>query len=60
MRAGYCGRAFSLNPGDNTITGDEKCNFSGDTAKSCKDTSGSLLSGKSWAYPITTFRNVQQ
>jgi hypothetical protein len=62
--AGYCESAFSLSISDNTIKGDDKCSygFGNDTAKSCKDNSGSgsfLSSGKSWAYPITTFRKDQ-
>jgi hypothetical protein len=61
VRAGYCNNAVSLNLADNTLTGDSKCNFGfgTQTATSCKDTSTSLLA-KSWAYPITTFRKVQQ
>jgi hypothetical protein len=60
VKAGYCGSAFSLSIGDNTISGDNKCSFSGDTARSCKDASASRFSGKTWQYPITTFRSVQQ
>ncbi|MEY4512834.1 MAG: hypothetical protein RLZZ450_4956 [Pseudomonadota bacterium] len=61
-RVGYCESAFSLSLSDNTLRGDKKCTYAvgSDTAKSCKDSSGNVLSllssGKTWANPITTFR----
>lgn len=64
VNAGYCNNAFSLNVlSDNTLTGDEKCSFSGDTAYSCKDNSNTLglwSTSKSWRYPITTFRRERE
>ncbi|HEX5655921.1 MAG TPA: hypothetical protein VFX59_01950, partial [Polyangiales bacterium] len=73
VRAGYCNNAISLSLSDNTLSGDEKCSWTGqsvlskDVAATCKDSSGgiggslSLLSkGKTWSYPITTFRKVKQ
>jgi hypothetical protein len=69
-RVGFCNNAISLSLSDNTLTGDNKCSFSGDTAKGCKDSSSSsggllgglsLLSrGKTWANPITTFRKTRE
>jgi len=65
-RVGYCGTAFSLSLSDATLTSDNKCSygFLSDTAKTCKDSSGGLLSllstGKTWNNPITTFRKVKQ
>jgi len=60
VRAGYCESAFSLNFAD-TVLGDKKCSFGfgSDTATGCKDAAGGLLA-KTWKYPITTFRKVQQ
>jgi hypothetical protein len=70
QRVGFCDNAFSLSLSDNTLTGDNKCSFTGpsrskrDVATSCKDSSGGALSllsrGKSWSYPITTFRKVKK
>ena len=64
--AGYCGNAFSLDPDDQTLFGDNRCRFTstrsffrtGDTAVSCQDATGS--DAKTWQNPITTFRNVRQ
>jgi hypothetical protein len=65
VKAGYCQNVISLNilSGDSLLN-DNKCsyNFGVDTAKTCKDNSSSGLlfsSGKSWNYPITTFRTVK-
>jgi hypothetical protein len=74
VRAGFCNNAVSFSLSDNTLTGDSKCSWtssstfgSKDVATTCKDSSGGIggrlslfSSGKSWNYPITTFRKVKQ
>lgn len=65
VRAGYCESAISFDRDDDTVTGDNKCSYSfgSETAKSCKDgtnTGSGLNPGKTWNYPITTFRKVKQ
>lgn len=55
VKAGVCGSEF-------TYTNDEKrCSFGyySDTAKTCKEASSWLNSGKTWYYPITTFRETR-
>lgn len=61
IKAGYCENAVSLNIADDTILGDSKCSYGllSDTATKCKDNTGGLLP-KTWSYPVTTFRKVQQ